>query len=942
MKAPMKNSMKNKTTAAADLAASKLVPARRGSILLIVIGLLTMVAMLGTTFLLVARMDSQQSRAIAQKDKADPIADGIVSKIQAQLVDNLQIGANGPFDAVNVGTKSGIQGGWQTFATYPSDAINPWLSSPNEVLAAPLAFFHPSLLPGSQLVGAAGAINADADGDTVNDSYWCRTGIATSTGDEYVYAVRVQDTSGWINVNTAASAAVGDLTTPICPVNVGLNGSLSTFPQLYNVRCGGNGVAPAPPTLATYNLQAALRLLTPVRTSTGYLPFGVGDEPFLRWAPHPNVPAAENPIRKYSPVAYGRLYKTLLGTPPNLPWNGGASTVVTRDVLTTWNSSTSILRQPALTGGNPTDPASLVARIPLLSANALDTPQAQTNLYNRLRAITGSRKAAGHLVANLWANLSPADRTKAFRFVVPKDIPADTDLAVFGVVEQLVIAEAYGRKITDSTDPLNIKTGWFYAIEIFNPSAVAIDLQDYSLKMGNDDRDLTTDVPTLLSSMAGMPANLGSGGRLVLYTIGGDVNGVPAKLTDFGMTVNTGCTWVKTDKLDKFDTTPAVLLRGAEGAAIPVDKMGISLTNDPDNSIDVARDDTPARDRALLGKERTEKSSTAPVANKLGEENERVDTEIDSMYGFGISLSHAQLRSLEELANVYFVGPEDDVAANKLEAFPQQVNSYATDISRGRPDFRGPVAANPNAVYPEVPWATLMGEVAEVVPPDATRELQSYPATRIYGRININTATKSVLMQLPWPDTIGAIDMKLNGRKETLVNFILAYRDRVVVKDGPGGTTIVDYTNAAAGTTLRNYADREPQAAGGPEFGTKIANLRRSSATWAGFLTPGEIAIPLADAMNHLMGLTDPTPATLTGSATVKDKAYLALRDKAYYNVANLVTVNSDTFVANLVVELRTPLGQTKQQWRYIALFDRSNCRKAGDQPAMLLYTEIK
>jgi hypothetical protein len=70
---------------------------------------------------------------------------------------------------------------------------------------------------------------------------------------------------------------------------------------------------------------------------------------------------------------------------------------------------------------------------------------------------------------------------------------------------------------------------------------------------------------------------------------------------------------------------------------------------------------------------------------------------------------------------------------------------------------------------------------------------------------------------------------------------------------------------------------------------------------------------------------------------------YVTIRDFIYRAIANCITVRSDTFTANAYVELRDSTGlKVRQTWRYLAVIDRSNCRRASDRPAVLLFTEIK
>ena len=52
---------------------------RRGSVLLMVVGLLTIVAMLGSTFIFISYLDARQTQAVAERNHVDPLARGVLS-----------------------------------------------------------------------------------------------------------------------------------------------------------------------------------------------------------------------------------------------------------------------------------------------------------------------------------------------------------------------------------------------------------------------------------------------------------------------------------------------------------------------------------------------------------------------------------------------------------------------------------------------------------------------------------------------------------------------------------------------------------------------------------------------------------------------------------------------------------------------------------------------
>ena len=65
---------------------------KRGSILLLVIGLLVILGTLGATFLLVSSLDATQSKLLAGRGRAELIASGGVGKVVRALGEDLHYG----------------------------------------------------------------------------------------------------------------------------------------------------------------------------------------------------------------------------------------------------------------------------------------------------------------------------------------------------------------------------------------------------------------------------------------------------------------------------------------------------------------------------------------------------------------------------------------------------------------------------------------------------------------------------------------------------------------------------------------------------------------------------------------------------------------------------------------------------------------------------------
>ena len=284
---------------------------------------------------------------------------------------------------------------------------------------------------------------------------------------------------------------------------------------------------------------------------------------------------------------------------------------------------------------------------------------------------------------------------------------------------------------------------------------------------------------------------------------------------------------------------------------------------------------------------------------------------------------------------------------------------YCDKTSRARANF-GRINPFPQ-MYPDLPWGTLLAETVEILEPDTESpvmvpgsggvDLPIY--TRIYGRININTATKAVLMNLPWPDQLIAhqdgeeevvwpLPEGVEIDPEIIADYIIAYRNSV--DRTLGSYPDIDSSMFLADTphALRGHIDEVMNEAGGMEL--------KEFSNFAGFLSPGELAIPLAYYVEkELMGgVADPE--------TQRSAYFLQARDTLYRAVCNLITVNSDSFAAFIYLRRETQAATPDEVeasgirvWHGVALIDRSNTRRDATSsvdamipPAVLMLTEVK
>jgi len=244
---------------------------RRGSVLLLVVGLLTIIAMLGGTFLLVARMNQRTSRALCESAPPDAVAEGILQRLLAERARDLYFDAAGtvvygaiqtPEDAIDYPAEWALnpQGGTMRYDRALAN-IEP---EPYPVGGgAALRWRHLSNLPGSSLRNAAGvsvpfsvaqiqevegatienpanpeyneyvdtdgyAYERNFNGNTTiepllgerleRDARLFDSGVFDRRGNQYRVAVRLIDASGLVNFNTAGLPLDAD--TPINPADV--------------------------------------------------------------------------------------------------------------------------------------------------------------------------------------------------------------------------------------------------------------------------------------------------------------------------------------------------------------------------------------------------------------------------------------------------------------------------------------------------------------------------------------------------------------------------------------------------------------------------------------------------------------------------------------------------------------------------------------------------
>ncbi len=939
---------------------------RRGSVLMAVVGLLTIIALLGSSFLVVSRLDAQRAEAIAEKTPADPLVGSLVGRIRQQLADDLAIepaAGAGNQDRLFHGP-SPDAGAPARYVDYPDGRIDPWLSSGFKP-SQPGTWDYLGKLPNTG--SAAGSLDPngiDTDGDGRRDAMLYASGIYSEDGSEqYYYAIRIEDTSAFINVNTAYEPIDPAILSPIHPVNVNLAGFMP-YPQyamwLHTRRALA---APSPQNLTDYTLACGTRLSDPNRLGTvanpmtPYHPFAIDQEPLLRTV---------DPLHDLDPAQNPMYYTHRLMSPL---WPSGYDPVPpdTRRLLTTCSITRSLVRRydadPNAIGGDPrrillVDPNSYLAPShidPNASQIAWD-PNARRSLADTLSDLGLTDQEVAHYVANLWAycsdepisnsndtitnpdNLDP----NAFKF----SYGSSTD--VYGVVEQLVVSEVFVYHLP-RVDPNSGNDGWACAIELLNPTVHTVSLNGYKIADDFDGEDTDPDIK--LSDNHEMNL-VRPGERIVLYAYGGQfsdelggANRGSATVSDFFSNVN--AQWIELtgdgeDLLRDFAKqdeqriciTRRVVLAGGSFEAIPVDIVtDVDTGYDAYSPVDAGnpaaytfqRDDDLSRGRAAVAiyeGSTWSVGSSIPDHHDLGNANTKVPAgeQIDGLdvyEGFWIRRlkNNRPPRSQGDLLNIYLTGPRTDGPLD-TRALTSRLGGRRDQLDRGRAEFwTNPLSSNPN--YGRLPWSALLAEMVEVVPPDPTRPDQP----RIYGRVNINTAPVEVIRQLI-PETVFYYAGQRSGTGDTtaeqLSQWVLTAADRDEL-----AAWIVAYREMTSAPGGSDYANR-----GGA---TGITDLRNDGEK--GFLTPGEVAIPMLDWFRARNG-QDP--------AQVRLAEYIGRRNGLVQAVLPLVDVRSDTFAAYIYVQLGPDPEAASYKKRYLAVFDRSHVRRAGQLPAVLMMTPLE
>jgi hypothetical protein len=1018
---------------------------RRGSVLLMAIGMLTILAILTSTFLVISNLDSEETDSLQVRAYADPILDGLLAKAVAAIsFDRQTTAAGGPY-ALMAADSTGLVSFMDYPHAYPAsnkETDDHWLSSsyvPGEGIYGQItnlvgpdsgsfkvADCALGTTPKFTETATSTYLNGydktgtyvDTDGDGIPDAVLYDTGISSPLSDANTYyaAVRIEDLGARMCVNTAGgwdtSESQYDRPIGCGPEMIDLrtfldkrSGTSSTtalYPLLHagdtagskgrvgdaSPATGGTAANPAPASTKGYYRWCGAYILSPGKPATGtggYQPFGIGDEVFFI--------NACNYIDNMSQFG-GRINQMIL------PLCNATTTPLPdgiRRQLTTINCVSSLARWP-----NTTLPPYFTEPLVINSVQSIDDCKL---VYERMKLMleaTGMGKdensrarMAAHFAANLWAYNANGTGTaigEPWKFT-----PTGQSFSVYGVRTNMVITQVFARHVKntlfDANDPSKDNSAWGYAIEVANPTSGFLSSSSYELEVRPDGGSPAT-TAVFSGLFSGVTSSSVTPPKKVVYFYGAGPSVTATKDTFFG--ASTAGWFSSTNNALDFragkSTISVTLYYKIGSERVPLDYVsvganGCDLTYDTnvkeveirgdyvkktgptaaDTCIHIRRDDrllitSPSLQRVARLNMAMYTESTSFTGTTLGSANGVTETQLTrrSYYGMPADNHPAFVRpkfspalyrprdtavttsptardswpadnyflpSLADLSNVYLAGPISDGTDRPFttEILREDMsNAFKNRADIGRlpsvkaieplvpADF---VDFAPTLKYPDIPPAYMFHEfftrtIAHQARPNEKK--------RIYGMPNINT--------LPIPSNITAA---------TGVNCAIWWlpwpqENSSTNRLGLGQTAKV-YVRSEALKAIRQYRDLADDCANRATW-TGIPTLRSANGSnIGGFLTPGEVGIPLAKYMDTLLQ---------TAGTPEQDTDYVRTRNCLFSYISDCISTRSDVYACYITVQHGR--NYSGKRWRYVAVIDRSNVVTPTDKAAVLLVSQLR
>jgi len=180
--------------------------------MIMAVAMTVMLAIIGSTFVIMSRLDRQAVRRVAANQGVDVAIGTVVERIQKVLADDVV--NNDPSIPVADAVGGFLDGGdlgdeWTSRETFDiSTNADPWLANiepegSSLKVSEIWGTLPDAVTPNTSPATAGNGREADADGDGITDSRWRLLPQVVIPGKEVYAAVRIIDNCGMINVNTA-------------------------------------------------------------------------------------------------------------------------------------------------------------------------------------------------------------------------------------------------------------------------------------------------------------------------------------------------------------------------------------------------------------------------------------------------------------------------------------------------------------------------------------------------------------------------------------------------------------------------------------------------------------------------------------------------------------------------------------------------------------------
>jgi hypothetical protein len=785
--------------------------ARNGSALIMTVVLTVLLAVVAVMFVAVARMDVASTSNISDNKTLDSAAKSIISIISKELV----------LDTPGVALKAGLlpKTSYPQYYDYYdyADVNDSWLASLQP-------YFHDNnstpadtnddIYCWHQISDVTGYLRqenfdcnrvpvglttiedypditlntdgslqsqlADADGDGIADSKWIELeNLRSSKGQRIYAAVRVIDNCGMVNINTAhsfdANTADGN-----SQMQINLRGLLKwadDINDLHDARCGSED-----PNWNSFQNYVIWDFNVP---DVNYLPFDISDELELRYRyciDSKFRSRIENSLSDTLQLPYrpdsGHLYDTTGDwghddwgrriVEPNDPCDTEADR---RHLLTTYNFDRVI---------NPNGGK----MVNINDANAAD-------LY---RAIRQGLLDAGHPDANVAAQI--AVNIKDYRDndsnITDFNNP-DDGRRYYGFEAQPFISEI--ATIIDATSPNGLAKN-FYAVELYNPFNVSVNLNGFTLSRDMEGAPVGTDIPlsgiigpngcfVIVNKLGGFPTTPDAT-NLYLELSGNYVDEVPADGT-----------------FDRWDSYNLTLKRTVGPKEVILDFQPTDpgwfeppsgytpfyVQRDPNNWC-IVYDTTVA----------------ASGSGTLGTKN----SALIGGHNYNLYMKNDDFVTIGDIARPLKIGPNTvQAGTTPTDTIGQQLSSAAPLEPPVRMDL-----ADPN--YQQIFNYLTVFDPCNYGHPGSEM--------RVKGRINLNTAPAYVIAQLPW---VSLRNDPIDYNDPNLAKAIVVYRDATQITGGgpdyrgrtPGIASIGQLNNVIDGTNSSYWIDYYKRAIAGDQMG---------------------------------------------------------------------------------------------------------------------------